>query len=271
LSAACLHGTAIALSFRAVETAPMTSLSTPDSRRELLEYLSQFVSPSRVERMEEVLGLRTRFLTVVLEDCFQPYNASACLRSCEAFGVQDVHLIENRTTFRVNRDIALGAGNWLTLARYQNGPASTAECVRSLKDRGYRIVATAPRGDAVPLEEFELTEKTALLFGTELDGLSPAALSLADGCVAISTPGFMQSLNLSVCVAVCVHHLTAKLRASALPWRLSEEEKLDLRLAWMKQTTRRWLGPLERAWRKEGSPGAGRQESGEEGPGSGGR
>lgn len=217
----------------------------------LLEYLSQFVSGHKRELIETVLDQRTRRLTVVLEDVSKAHNASACLRTCEAFGVQDVHVIENRYSFDLSRDVALGAAQWLTLHRHRGGAEKTAECLQGLKSAGYRIVATTPYGDAKPLDALDLEHPTALLFGHEADGLSETALQMADERLRIPTVGFMDSLNLSVCVGIVVQQFAARLWASDVDWRLSEAERAELRLQWVRHVTRRWRDRLEKRFRRE--------------------
>ena len=110
-------------------------------KQELVECLAAFVSTHKKQRIEQVLEARTRYLTVVLEDVFQPHNASAVLRSCECFGVQDVYVIEDRNAYTVNADVDQGASKWLDLARYGAARGGAPACFAALKDRGYRLVA----------------------------------------------------------------------------------------------------------------------------------
>ena len=184
--------------------------------------------------MEQVLAFRTRYLTVVLGEVYQPHNASAVLRSCECFGVQDAHVIEGRNPYRVNPDVDMGASRWLTLFRYPD----TGSCLAALRERGYRLVAATPRRDDILLEDLPVDHRTAILFGTEETGLSREALEAADGFVKIPMCGFTESLNLSVCAALILCELTRRLRASGLDWRLSEEEKQALRLEWYRRSVR---------------------------------
>lgn len=202
----------------------------------LCAFLASSVTAHKQRRCDEVLAQRTRYLTVALEDIYQPHNASACLRSCECFGVQDVHLLEGRYRFEANRDVALGAQQWLTLHRYRpTGPdpsTATTAGLAALRDRGYRIVATALRDDAVPLRAVPLDRPVALAFGTEEEGVSPALLNAADAVVRIPMVGFTQSFNISVSVALCLYEMTTRLREERNDWMLSEGERAQLRLAW---------------------------------------
>ena len=223
-------------------------------QQELLEYLAQFVSPHKRELIESVLEQRTRHVTVVLEDIFQPHNACACLRTCEAFGVQDVHVIENRYPFDLARDVTLGSSHWLTLEHHRGQTENTASCLNRLKSQGYRIIATTPHGDSRPIHSYEVCPKAAFLFGHENDGLSEAALEMADERICIPTVGFMESLNLSVCVAIILQHFTHLLRNSDVEWRLSENERDVLRLRWVRRVTRRWRDRLESAFAEKNAP-----------------
>jgi tRNA (guanosine-2'-O-)-methyltransferase len=214
----------------------------------LIQYLQQFVSDRRLKLFDSRLENRTRYLTIVLEDIFQPHNASAVLRSCECFGVQDVHIIENRNTYRINPDVVMGSTKWLTLKRYNLPGDNTTQALKSLKQEGYRVVAAMPHKNDCKLEDFDLSGgKTALVFGTELEGLSPIAIGLADEFIQVPMVGFTESLNISVSAAICIHFLTTSLRNSTLSWSLSDDEKQDLKLTWLKNTIKK-SEQIERAF-----------------------
>ena len=210
-------------------------------QEKLIDHLSQFITDRRVRLFDELLNQRTRYITVVLEDIFQAHNASAVLRSCECFGVQDVHFIENHNEYRISPDVALGANKWLNLFRYNQLPENTLPAIESLKNKGYRIVATTPHKNDCALEDFDLHKgKVALLFGSELKGLSPQAMKLADEFVKIPMVGFTESLNISVTAALFLHHLTGKLRKDpSIQWALTHEEKQDIKLAWLKNSIKK--------------------------------
>ena len=203
-------------------------------KQELVAYLGGFVSDQRKGRMEQVLANRTRFLTVALEEIYQPHNASAVLRSCECFGLQDVHIIESHNTYEVNPEVDMGASGWLNLIRYRE----TDACLSALRERGYRLVAATPHEEDCTLDELEIETRTAILFGTEELGLTEETLARADSFVKIPMYGFTESLNISVCAALTLCELTRKLRASQLDWRLTAAEKLELRLEWYRGSVR---------------------------------
>ena len=203
-------------------------------QRELTDYLGGFVSARRKRRMEEVLAWRTRFLTVVLENLYQPHNASAVLRSCDCFGVQDVHIVESRNTYQVNADIDVGASGWLTMHRYRDSTTALA----ALKAKGYRLVAATPhRGDCT-LDELAVDKPLAVFFGTEELGLSEGMLDAADEYVQVPIYGFTESFNVSVCAALILRELTGRLRQETGGWELIEEEQAALRLEWYRHSVR---------------------------------
>ena len=87
-------------------------------KKDLIKYLQQYVTDHRSKLIDRILEDRTRYITVVLEDIYQSQNASAVLRSCECFGIQDVHIIENRNIYEINPDVALGSDKWLNIKRF---------------------------------------------------------------------------------------------------------------------------------------------------------
>lgn len=200
--------------------------------KNLLTYLESLLTPKRKERFLEVLGLRTNFLTVVAEDVFQMHNASAIVRSCDVFGIQQLHLIVDRFGNRIDKNIAVGAQQWVDINSYKNA----AECIGYLRDQGCRIVATTPSPEAIDLNAYNLNQKTAIFFGTEKEGLSHEVLEAADDTLQIPMVGFSESLNVSVSVAIILQVLTAKLRESEISWQLNEKEILAKRLDWAKKT-----------------------------------
>lgn len=219
----------------------MCCMSEERSEADLIEFFRRFITAERWERMNSALEGRTRYLTVVLEDIFQPHNASAVLRSCDAFGIQDVHIVENRNSFRISSGVALGTNRWLDIHRWRDKKAdNTRRAVLALKEQGYRIVATTPHTDDTDLEAFDLSAgKAAFLFGNELDGLSPAAMELAGEYMKIPMHGFVESLNISVCCAVVLHHLTWKMRETEIAGGLlSEAERSSLLLNWLRKSVK---------------------------------
>jgi len=202
----------------------------------LYEHLSEFVTENKKKKFDEIVTKRTRYVTVLLEDVYQPHNASAVLRTCDCFGIQDVHIIENTHEYLINPEVALGSSKWLNMFRYSGKENNTPDAIKNLKDKGYRIVATTPHKDDVNLGELSLEKgPLALVFGTELRGLTGKALDLADEFVKIPMFGFTESFNISVSAAILLFSLTERLRKSKLPWQLSEKEMFETKIFWAKQ------------------------------------
>lgn len=210
------------------------------SEREILEYLQRFLTRRRKDRFEEVLRQRTRCLQVVLEDVYQPHNQSAVLRSAEALGLQDVHIIEVENRLKIARDISLGSERWLTLHRHR-GEDQPQACLQRLHDQGFQLLAASSDADATPLSEVTMEQPTVLVVGHEVHGISEAARKLMQGRIHVPMSGFVESLNLSVAAAVCLVHLRTQLDGSTLAWGLTEAEQQELRLEW----TRRSISHVE--------------------------
>lgn len=204
--------------------------------KDFIDYLSQFISETRRAKFDTVLNYRTRHITVVLEDLYQPHNASAVLRSCDIFGVQDIHIIENKNAYTVNKDIALGAPKWLNLHKYRKEENNSLDCIKKLKEQGYRIVATTPHEKDCNLEDLSVDKPLALFFGTELTGISETVREYADEYVKIPMYGFTESFNISVSAALCLHSLKEKLHKSSIDWHLNDIEKDELLLQWLKNS-----------------------------------
>lgn len=204
--------------------------------KQINEYLEGFITPERLARIKKVLAQRTRHITLVLEDIFQPHNASAVLRSCECFGIQDVHIIENRYQYEINPDIVLGASKWLHLKQYNYKEENTASCLQKLKEKGYTLIATSPHQNEFTPANLPLEKPLALLFGTEQEGLTPQALNMADAFLRIPMAGFTESFNISVSAAICLYEISSRLRKSQVEWQLSKTEENELLHEWLKKS-----------------------------------
>jgi tRNA (guanosine-2'-O-)-methyltransferase len=208
-----------------------------EEREDLITYLEGFVTENRKNRMAEVLGNRTRDITVIMENIYQSQNASAVLRHCDALGIQDVHIIENSNKWKTNPDVDLGTAQWLTVNRYNKEENNTVETLRNLKSQGYRIIATSPHPGGYELDETDLSKgKAAIVFGTEMHGISDLVREEADEFVKIPMVGFVESFNISASCAIVLYTLTRKLRALEEDWHLKDEEKRDLYLSWLRSS-----------------------------------
>lgn len=200
----------------------------------LLEHLEGYLTEKRKAKFRNVLAQRTKYFTVAIEDVYQLHNTSAVIRSCDVFGIQEVHIIEEINRKRIDREIAMGAQKWVDLNRYN----SVKDCLHSLKNQGYQIVATTPHTDDCLLKDFDISKKACFFFGRETEGLSQEVLNEADCFLKIPMVGFTESLNISVSAAIILQDVTNRLKTSEINWELTENEKLEKRLDWIKKTVK---------------------------------
>ncbi len=219
---------------------------------QLYDRLSAFISDNKRSLFDRIAPERTRHITVVLEDIYQPQNASAVVRTCDLLGVQDVHIIENRNKYTVNPDVTLGSSKWVDMHRYKGRENNSLDCAQRLKEAGYLIVATSPRSDNVTPATIPLDKPLAFCFGTELTGLSDDLMQHADIGLRIPMYGFTESYNISVSAAITLYTMMERLRASEVPWRLPEEQLLALKLAWARKMVHN-AHHLEERLRKDAS------------------
>ncbi|MBT4918858.1 MAG: RNA methyltransferase [Flavobacteriaceae bacterium] len=199
---------------------------------QLLEHLLSYLTERRKELFKEVCSKRTKHFTVVTEDVYQLHNTSAVMRSCDVFGIQELHVIEEKLGKKIDREIAMGAQKWVNIHRHH----STDVCIDVLKKEGYQIIATSPHNKATELSEFDITKKSAFFFGKEKDGLSNTVLNNADGFLKIPMYGFTESLNISVSAAIILQSVVTRLKDSNIDWKLTESEKKELIFHWTKMT-----------------------------------
>ncbi len=206
----------------------------------VIDHFKKYVSDHKKNFVERVLNERTRHITLVLENIFQSQNASAVLRTCECLGLQDVHVIEDESNYSINKRVLKGANKWIDLHRYKmKGFNNTEICFRSLREQGYKILATDPSPDGISINDISIEQKLAIVMGNELHGTSAFALTHADQKVYIPMHGFTESFNISVSAAIILNTLLTKVRSSGVTWSLSEAEKESIRLQWMRKIVRR--------------------------------
>ncbi len=213
----------------------------------LLEHLESYLTATRKQRFDAVLSQRTKHFTVATEDVYQLHNTSAVIRSCDVFGIQEVNIIEERNTKRIDKEIAMGAQKWVDLNRYQ----TVRECISDLRAKGYQIVATTPHANDCELHDFDVTKKSCFFFGRETEGLSQEVLTMADCYLKIPMVGFTESLNISVSAAIILQQVSTKLRQTDINWHLTEEELNEKRLDWCKKTIKSYDEIVERYYNPE--------------------
>ena len=207
------------------------------SDQDLLKYLKKFVTKERKKLFEQKIQERTQHITVVLENVFQGRNISASIRSVDCFGIQNLHIIENDNIFNDDSEVSMGAEKWITIKRYNKKTHNSSEAIKYLKSKGYQIIATTPHNTDYDLYDIDITKKkTALFFGSEINGCSEETLSLADKRIKIPMYGFTESYNVSVSVSLCLQHLTYKMRKSNIDWRLPIEQQNNVMLQWLRNS-----------------------------------
>ena len=206
-----------------------------------LDYLKTYLSESRKATIESVLAQRTRHFTVVLEDIFKPHNASAVLRTCDCFGLQDVHVIERKNQYKINPYVTRGASDWIDLYKYYSESHSPVlDCFGKLKSKGYKIIGTSPAPGSMSIHDLDPSEKIALVFGNEHEGISQEVKDQADGLVHIPMMGFTESFNISVSASIFLYELTKKAKQAELEnYFLSEDEKNSIRMKWYQSVVKR--------------------------------
>ncbi len=203
----------------------------------LLDYLKNFVNVDRYERMVSVLERRTEYLTVVLEDLHYSQNASAVIRHCDAFGIQNIHVIENRNPFKIKKHAMRGTLKWINLERYNDKKNNTLSTMSKLKKEGYRIVATSPRPGGSTPSTFDLSKgKAALFLGNERNGLSDDVLDSADEFLHVPMEGFVESLNISASCAIILHQLGSRMRSSEANWSIPPERREEILIEWLRSS-----------------------------------
>jgi tRNA (guanosine-2'-O-)-methyltransferase len=195
----------------------------------------KIITPNKQIMFDRIASNRTKHITVALENVYQEHNASAVLRSCDCFGIQELHVIEKDNQYKVQRDIALGAGRWVDMFNYNLGNQPTLDCIRALKAKGYRIIATTPHTNDITINDLQLDTPIALVFGTERKGISDEIIAEADAFVKIPMYGFTESFNISVSAALALNVLRERLEKSEINWKLSLEEQVKLKLKWCRK------------------------------------
>jgi tRNA (guanosine-2'-O-)-methyltransferase len=186
---------------------------------------------ARKERIEEVLDGRTRNLSVVLDRLEDSFNMAAVLRTSEAYGIQDIHVVKNpEYPWSPNHTVTQGCDKWLDLHRHD----SWADCRAALKQQGFRIYVSAVQEGAKSLFDLDFSGRCALVFGNERHGVSQEVLEGADQVFWIPMRGFTRSLNISAAASAAITRAIAwRKEHLGLSGDLTPEERAELRLRFM--------------------------------------
>ena len=161
------------------------------------------MTPERYERLTTVLNKRQPDLTIVLENVFDPHNISAVMRTCDAVGIQDIYILNDKIPphKKWGAKSSSSAAKWLTIHQFTDAVV----CFAQLRQHYKKIYTTHLSTDAVGLHELNLTEPVALVFGNEHSGVSEEIIAMADGNFIIPQVGIIKSLNISVACAVTLY------------------------------------------------------------------
>lgn len=202
------------------------------TEEKVLSELLKLISENKATLFDKVAAERTDYIKVVVENLYQAHNASAVLRTCDCYGITKLHVIENKNKYKVNSEIALGAGKWVDVESHNLNESTSLECVKTLKDNGYKIIATTPHTDEHDIFDLPINAPMAFFFGTELDGLSEDIILNADYRVRIPMYGFTESFNISVSAAILLSSIRMRLEKSKINWKLSESEQIQMKINW---------------------------------------
>ncbi len=204
----------------------------PEVQLRLTEYLRDYVTDHKQQLIEEILSQRTRNTVLVLEDIYKPHNASAVIRTAECLGIQDIHIIQNTNAYTINPYVLRGSLKWLTMHSYGDGEGYyTQDCFKALKRNGYKVLVTSVNPGATSIYDLEITDKQAIVFGTEYTGVSEYAENEADELITIPMYGFTESFNISVSAGIILQHVL-NLQRKLPQWGLSDQDKAALRFEW---------------------------------------
>lgn len=204
--------------------------------------LEPLLTPERIARIDAVLAARLATVATAVEDTYDPHNAAATIRTTEALGLQDLHVIEPHLRFSAAKGVTRGAHRWIDLHRWPGAEAA----VGALRARGFRVYATAPDA-TVSVEDVDVSGPLAILFGNEHEGLSASAIAACDASITVPMFGFTESYNLSVTVGLAMSRLAARRRAYiGAPGDLDPERRARLRARWFALRIRGVVGVVER-------------------------
>ena len=204
---------------------------------DLYKFLSAYLTGARQELFDRAVHKRTTHFTIAVEDLHKEQNASAVVRSCDCFGIHQLHIIQGNNPYKVSNNIAKGAERWVDVNIFKDSADNSQQCIDDLRKRGYRIIATTPDPKAKPLDKFDIEHPAAFFLGGERDGLSDKIFSQADEYLTIPNVGFTESFNISVSAAIILYHTTNLIRKRKdIQWQLSKEEMLATKIKWAIQT-----------------------------------
>jgi len=207
------------------------------------EALAPLLTAERIARIDQVLAARLGSVVTLVEDTYDPHNAAATIRTTEALGLGELHVIEPGERFSAAGGVTRGAHRWIDLVRWPAPEPAFA----ALRARGFRVFATLP-GAPETVDAVDVSTPLAVAFGNEHAGLTRAAIASCDGALGVPMFGFTESYNLSVTVALAMSRIAARRRSAiGSPGDLGDARRRELRARWFALKIRGAVGILERA------------------------
>ena len=201
--------------------------------RDVLDFILPVLTAERRARIDLTVENRCFSVVPVLEDLFDRGNVSAVLRSAEAFGLGQVHLIQKTERFKESQRTTAGADKWVEIQQWK----TTKDCIENLKANGLQIVSTHLSPKSVPISEIDFSKPTAVVLGNEKEGISSEMVEMSDHCVVIPMKGFVQSFNISVAASIAFYHLTQdREKRRGLSGDLNTEQKNILKAVYAART-----------------------------------
>ena len=212
-------------------------LATLKEKQKLYSQMLEELSPNKRQLFDTKIKTRTRHFSLALEDMMKSQNASALMRTADAFGIHRIDIYDKNERFNVSAGISKGVEKWLDsnfFNSYDDG--GVAEWVSRLKATGRKLYVTTLDKNAVPLSQIDPTVPATICFGNEQEGASAELISLADKTMYIPMKGFVESFNVSVSCGIVLHHLTLGMEEAGISRGLDEEDALNTKINWALRT-----------------------------------
>ncbi len=198
-----------------------------------LVYLESMMPESKKQKIAQVLPYRTRHVVTVIENVLDSNNTNAILRTSEALGIQEAHLVYGNIKYIPQKSVSKGAHLWMDTFKYgKSEKDNTLDCIQHLKHKGYQLVVTSPKASK-SVEQLNLNKPLAICFGQESKGISETFLAHADEQICIPQYGFTESYNVAVAAGMVLLPLMEKLRSSAVKWQLDDSAKRYIYKHWL--------------------------------------
>ncbi|MAZ96065.1 MAG: hypothetical protein CMP53_00925 [Flavobacteriales bacterium] len=212
-------------------------LATFEEKQNFYSELRKDLSLSKRQLFDDKVKKRTRHFSLALEDMIKSQNASALMRTADAFGIQRVDIYDKNERFNIRSSISKSAEKWLEsnfFNTYDDG--GIVQWVSSLKATGRKLYVTTLDNTAVPLSQIDPTIPATICFGNEQEGASDELVQLADKTIYIPMNGFVESFNVSVSCGIVLHHLTLGMEEAGISRGLDEEDALNTKIKWALRT-----------------------------------